>query len=63
MLAEIEFDTDAAAASLPTPDFAIAEVTREPFFTGGVLAVTTAEQLEQELARWRAGSIRPDRRG
>lgn len=54
VLAEIEFDSDQAAASLSTPEFAIADVTDELFFTGGVLASATAEQLAQGLARWGA---------
>jgi CYTH domain-containing protein len=52
VLAEIEFDSDEAAAALPRPTFAIAEVTGEPFFTGGVLVTATAEQLDRALARW-----------
>lgn len=52
VLAEIKFSSDEAAALLPMPEFAVADVTAEPFFTGGVLAAATPEQLERELARW-----------
>lgn len=54
LVAEIELDSHLAAASLPTPEFAIADVTGELCFTGGALARTTAQQLQQELARWGA---------
>jgi CYTH domain-containing protein len=52
VLAEVEFDSAAAAGALPVPGFAVAEVTDEPFFTGGRLAGVSAEQLHLELARW-----------
>ena len=52
VLAEIELEDERAAESVTVPDFALADVTEEPFFTGGALAKATTEQLEQALAPW-----------
>ena len=52
VLAEVELADERAAESVTLPDFAIADVTEEPFFTGGALAKTTTEQLEQALGPW-----------
>lgn len=68
VLAEAEFDTADAAAAFPVPDFAVAEVTADPRFTGGSLAATadarpngdprpngdTRLAGETQLARWLA---------
>lgn len=54
VMAEIEFDSDDAADGLAIPEFALAEVTSDPLFTGGVLARTTAAELQQALARFGA---------
>ncbi|MDB5444113.1 MAG: hypothetical protein JWP73_2489 [Phenylobacterium sp.] len=37
VLAEAEFDSAAAMAAFPTPDFAVREVTDDPRYSGGVL--------------------------
>jgi CYTH domain-containing protein len=37
ILAEAEFDSDAAMAAFPTPDFAVREVTEDPRYSGGWL--------------------------
>jgi CYTH domain-containing protein len=39
LLAEAEFESDAALAAFPTPDFAIREVTDDPRYTGGQLVL------------------------
>jgi CYTH domain-containing protein len=38
ILAEAEFDTEAAMTAFPTPDFALREVTSDSRYTGGALA-------------------------
>lgn len=54
LLAEIEFDNDLAMAEMPVPDFAMAEVTTDLFFTGGNLAGLRPDDLKLELKRRRA---------
>jgi CYTH domain-containing protein len=49
VLAEIEFDTDADLLAFQPPRHVIAEVTRDPRFTGGRLVNTTREQLTSWL--------------
>jgi hypothetical protein len=51
VLAEAEFDSAEAAEEFAVPDLAVAEVTRDPRFTGGRLAVTD----RPELLEWLAG--------
>jgi hypothetical protein len=45
VLAEVEFEDDAAMAAFAPPPEAIAEVTAEPRLSGGLLATTTAAGL------------------
>jgi CYTH domain-containing protein len=40
ILAEAEFDSDAAMAAFPTPDFALHEVTDDPRYDGGALIMS-----------------------
>jgi CYTH domain-containing protein len=47
ILAEAEFDSDAAMAAFPMPDFALREVTDDPRYSGGWLV---ANGLPQEAA-------------
>lgn len=51
VLAEIESTDDAALSQLVPPPFAIREVTRDPFFTGGYLAQLTAVQFREWLVQ------------
>jgi CYTH domain-containing protein len=57
MIAEVEFADDIAMARLAMPDFAIAEVTKSVFFTGGNLVQVTPEVLQRELHQWNATMI------
>ena len=50
VLAEAEFDTDGECRTFEPPHFVIAEVTIDPRFTGGRLAVTSTEELGELLA-------------
>jgi CYTH domain-containing protein len=53
LLAEAEVLTSAAdLAAVPDPPGAVAEVTRDLTFTGGRLAVTSAEDLRRALATY-----------
>ena len=49
VLAEAEFDTAAQCADFTPPEFVVQEVTDDPRFTGGVLAVTDAAALTDLL--------------
>jgi CYTH domain-containing protein len=51
LLTEIGFDDDVAMTGCPIPEFVVAEVTTEAFFTGANLAYIRAEDLERELLR------------
>lgn len=51
ILAEIEAQTEAELAELTPPRFALKEVTDDPFFTGGHLAMLTEQAFQLELAR------------
>jgi len=51
ILAEIEAQTDAELAKLTPPSFALKDVTHDPFFTGGHLAMLTEQTFQLELAR------------
>jgi CYTH domain-containing protein len=52
LLAEIEFDSDAAMESFPAPSWALAEVTADARFTGGRLVNATADELRSWLAEF-----------
>jgi hypothetical protein len=52
VLAEAEESTPEALAAVPDPPGAVAEVTRDVRFTGGLLAVTSAEDLRVALATY-----------
>ncbi|HWS53409.1 MAG TPA: hypothetical protein VN228_04760 [Pyrinomonadaceae bacterium] len=49
ILAETDFETDAALDAFTPPPFAVADVTREELFTGGRLAYLTAEELREGI--------------
>ena len=49
LLAEAEFDSDAALSSFEEPTWAVAEVTMDPRFTGGRLVQTGAHELRSWL--------------
>jgi len=49
ILAETDFETDAALEAFAPPPFAVADVTREELFTGGRLAYLTAEELREGI--------------
>jgi len=51
ILAETDFDADDELDALPTPPFAVADVSREELFTGGRLAYLTAEELREEMKK------------
>lgn len=51
VLAEVSFDTDEELDNFPTPPFALADVTNEPFFTGGRLCELTFSEVRTEIAR------------
>lgn len=50
ILAEAEFQSDEEAASLAVPSFTAGEVTTDPRFTGGSLAVAKRDDLQRWLA-------------
>jgi hypothetical protein len=52
VLAEIEALTDEELAHVPQPEWAVAEVTGDVFFTGGNLVTTTPAQLRAKLATY-----------
>ncbi|HYH86357.1 MAG TPA: hypothetical protein VEX60_12970 [Pyrinomonadaceae bacterium] len=49
ILAETDFDTDEEMDAFPLPSFAVADVSRDPLFTGGRLVGLTAEDIRREL--------------
>jgi hypothetical protein len=49
VLAEAEFDSDEAMSSFAVPPLAIAEVSSDPRFTGGRLALTSRQELRRLL--------------
>ena len=53
VMAEAELETDEEFAALPTPDFALADVTADARFTGGSLAVLDASALSSLLSGYR----------
>ena len=51
VLAEISFETDEELDNFSTPEFALADVTNEPLFTGGRLSELTFSDVRAEIAR------------
>lgn len=51
ILAEIETPDLASLAQVPTPAWALGDVTADPFFSGGVLAGVSQAKLRDALAR------------
>lgn len=49
VLAEVGFDSDEELERFPMPPFAIADVTNNPFFTGGSLSQSTFEDVRAEI--------------
>jgi CYTH domain-containing protein len=49
ILAETDFDSDEEIDAFPLPSFAVADVSRDPLFTGGRLVELTAEDIRREL--------------
>jgi CYTH domain-containing protein len=49
ILAETDFDTDEEMDAFPLPSFAVADVSRDPLFTGGRLVELTAEEIRREI--------------
>ena len=49
VLAEVEFDTEEELTAFEPPQFALAEVTMDPRFTGGHLVTTSREELRIAL--------------
>ena len=52
VLAEIEFEMESELANISLPDFAIKDVTDDPFFTGGFLAGLLKHEFRERLARY-----------
>lgn len=50
ILAEVEGESEMALRQLAFPTFAVREVTRDPFFTGGALATVSEDDLRRKLA-------------
>jgi CYTH domain-containing protein len=51
ILAEMELEKKAGAGELVLPSFVLKEVTDDPFFTGGILAMMTDEEFGQGLSQ------------
>jgi CYTH domain-containing protein len=51
VLAEVSFDTDEELESYPTPPFALADVTNNKFFSGGVLCERSFADVREEIAK------------
>lgn len=58
ILAEIECETTEEVAQLPFPDFALRDVTVDPFFAGGALATLDHETFQAGLAE-RFNAVHP----
>jgi len=50
ILAEVEAESAEQLSQIPIPECCTCEVTDDPFFTGGVLAVTSTEELSLRIA-------------
>ncbi len=53
VLAEVEFESDEEMMSAPAPAFSVADVSRDERFTGGRLALCSAEELRWMLEEFR----------
>lgn len=51
VLAEVGFETDEELDNFPAPQFAVADVTNEPLFTGARLSELTFSDVRAEIAR------------
>jgi CYTH domain-containing protein len=51
VLAEVSFETDEDLDSFPKPPFALADVTNNEIFSGGMLSELTFEDIRSEVAR------------
>lgn len=51
VLAEVSFETDEDLDSFPKPPFALADVTNNEIFSGGMLSQLTFEDIRSEVAR------------
>jgi len=51
VLAEVSFETDEDLDSFPKPPFALADVTNNEIFSGGMLSELTFEDIRNEVAR------------
>lgn len=51
VMAEASFDADEELESFPRPEFALAEVTNNPLFTGGQLCKLTFDDIRTEVKR------------
>jgi CYTH domain-containing protein len=51
VLAEVSFDTDEELENYPTPPFALADVTNNKFFSGGVLCERSFADVREEIAK------------
>ena len=49
VLAEVSFETDEELESFPRPDFALADVTNQPLFSGGRLCELTFSDVRAEI--------------
>ncbi len=52
ILAEVEFESDEEMVNAPAPAFSVADVSRDERFTGGRLAVYSAEELRGMLEQF-----------
>jgi len=50
VLAEVSFESDEELDNFPKPPFALADVTNEPFFTGGRLCELTFSDVRTEIS-------------
>src|SRR5215211_7716293 len=53
VLAEVSFETDEELDSFPTPPFALADVTKEPLFSGGRLCELTFSDVRRFVQDYR----------
>jgi CYTH domain-containing protein len=51
VLAEVGFETDEELDNYPKPPFALADVTNNPFFSGGRLCEMTFSEVREEILR------------
>lgn len=63
VLAEVEFSSDEEMVALVPPAWVVAEVTRDPAFTGGRLVRSSRHELRQALSVYGVELPAPARRG